>query len=91
MPGDRSIERIERAAVLHDDVVYSVPRPGRHHDVCQSMWRIGLPPEAQRVQGFVTSLGRFVDREEGVAIAREAGQIVGKTGPDRLLFSEDMW
>lgn len=85
------IERVERAAILHDDHVYSIPRPGRHHNICHAMHELGMPIEAQRVQGFTTSRGRFVDREEGVVIARAAGQIIRKTGPERLLFSEDMW
>lgn len=39
-------------------------------------------------QGFLTSTGRFVDREEAMLIARSAGQTtVAKTG----LISEDLY
>lgn len=49
---------------------------------------IGEEQLAGRHQGFLTSLGRFVDREEGMTLARRAGQTSsGKTG----LFSEDLY
>lgn len=86
------IETIERAAILYDCSVYSVPRPGRHHDVCHKMvLEYGLPTEAQHNQGFVTNTGRFVDRREACIIATAAGQIKNKTFPLYELFSEDMW
>lgn len=39
-------------------------------------------------QGFVTSMGRFVQRGEAAKIAFDNGQIVKGT---KLLFSEDLW
>jgi hypothetical protein len=39
----------------------------------------------------MTSLGRFVDREEALEIATRAGQIAAKTNPAWILLSEDMW
>ena len=85
------VETIEAAAIIHGDVVYSVPRPGRHHNVCHVMVAAGLPTDAQRYQGFVTSTGRYVDRKEAAVIAQAAGQIRVKTGPADTLFSEDVW
>ena len=85
------METIEAAAISHDGIVYSVPRPGRHHNVCHVMMAQGLPPETMRLQGFVTSTGRFVDRREAAIIARDAGQLLRKTNPTDLLFSEDVW
>lgn len=80
------------AAIWHQGVVYSVPRPGRHHDVVRMMnEKHGLGPGALRHQGFVTSAGRFVDRKEANLIARAADQIKVKTAPDHILFSEDLW
>jgi len=43
----------------------------------------------QRVQGFMTSKGRFVDRVEGKTIALDARQVYEGTGPQ--LFSEDLY
>ena len=43
------------------------------------------------IQGFITSLGRFVDREEGLKIAIEAGQVDKSKYYGRILFSEDIF
>lgn len=85
-------ERIAAAAIKVHEAVISVPRPGRHHTVFRALadagirWQVGT-----ETQGFVTSDGRFVDRDEGFQIANAAGQIVQKHGPATHLFSEDMW
>lgn len=89
-------ERIGRAAIKYkggsgDPIVWAVPQPGRHHDVIKSMAASGLGPDAMHDQGFRTSTGRFVDRVEGLAIAKAAGQVVEKHGNPNELYSEDMW
>lgn len=43
-----------------------------------------------RDQGFITSTGRYVDREEGFKIALAAKQITG-IGNGGVLCSEDLW
>jgi len=88
-------ERIERAAINYDDVgVVSLPKPARHHHIIGARYGVdktvtGGPDRA--VQGFITSEGRFVDRVEGLRIARAAKQVVRKQGNPHMLFSEDMW
>lgn len=43
-------------------------------------------------QGFITSTGRFVDREEAAAIAYAQGQVVpSEREPVRSLTSEDLY
>lgn len=43
-------------------------------------------------QGFVTDRGRFVGREEALAIATAAGQIQYRCGGDDIrLYSENLW
>ena len=42
-------------------------------------------------QGFLTSDCRFVDRVEGLAIAKKYNQIVVKHGLDTELYSEDIF
>lgn len=43
-------------------------------------------------QGFITSFGRFVEREKALQIAIDAKQVVeGKTYSSRILFSEDLF
>lgn len=45
-----------------------------------------------KAQGFLTSTGRFVSREEAWGIALAAGQIVRRVGGDEgRLFSENLW
>ncbi len=45
-----------------------------------------------RNQGFVTSMGRFVDREQAHIIAGEAGQITfNKYNENTKLYSEDIY
>jgi hypothetical protein len=42
------------------------------------------------VQGFLTSENRFVDRKEGLQIAKNSKQIIHKNFLNQL-FSEDLW
>lgn len=44
-------------------------------------------------QGFIDQWGVFMTREDALVVAREAGQLEGrtKTHPERLLFSEDLY
>ena len=44
----------------------------------------------ESVQGFYTNLGRFVDREEAMLIAREADQVISNSTFDEL-YSEDLY
>ena len=86
------LETITGSAIMHEGIMYSVPAPGRHHDVIRMMHeKHGLRNTDMRLQGFVTSTGRFVTREEAVPIATAAGQIIKKTCPAFQLFSEDVW
>lgn len=87
-------ERIIAASVQVHGVTLSFPPPGRHHTVLHAMsLDMGLDaielghPDAQ---GFLTSLGRHVDRIEAARIAKEAGQIEELNWPPEL-YSEDLW
>ena len=91
-----SQERIACAAMkIGAEVVASLPPPARHHSIIRALYDCtgddrltAVPPEAQ---GFLTNTGRFVGREEAFCIARDAGQIINKTPPSDMLFSEDLW
>lgn len=74
-------------------ILVSKEAPARHHDLLHGLAALGVGTETRvgSRQGFLTSTGRFVSREEGVAIARGADQIVRKTQPENQLFSEDLW
>ena len=47
--------------------------------------------KVKKTQGFVTSLGRFVDRREGWDIAEKANQIIIQSGGNGTLYSEDLY
>lgn len=89
-------ERIVAVAVRfwapHEDsprnrfqITATLPPPARHHDL---LWGLGrIPPEDQ---GFITSLGRFVQREAALQIAFTARQLTKAHAPPKL-YSEDLW
>ena len=73
------------------DLIISVPRPARHHHLLRGMYEPSRGRSNGWDQGFLTSRGRYVDREKGLKIAIKAGQIIEKQGNSAQLFSEDMW
>lgn len=83
---------IVASAIRYDGVVASIAKPARHHHIIYAMnMATGRKTGGDDEQGFLTSDGQFVDRNEACIIAREAGQIETKHGPDDMLFSEDLW
>lgn len=84
-------ERIVAAALIAGGVICFTPAPGRHHHVIHALAKNRAGEMSHGDQGFVTNTGRFVDREEGLAIAKSAGQIIKKNGNERELYSEDLW
>lgn len=86
-----SPELIISAAVYHEGLIFSMPRPNRHHHIVHKLHDMGLPKTTQRYQGFVTTTGRFVDRKEAAVIALANGQISRLKFVSDELFSEDLW
>lgn len=64
----------------------------RHHNCFQTLAilskDIGSHVKYEKVQGFITTLNKFVTRERAAKIAYEAGQIKMNVGK---LFSEDLY
>lgn len=61
----------------------------RHHDIMiRFLDELDKHPDAQ---GFYTSKGRFVGREEGYWIAKNAGQIINPHPQEGCLYSEDLY
>lgn len=77
--------KIVSAALLKNKCIY-ISRKG-HHDIFE-MEPIGVLRDAE--QGFVTENGYFVDREEGLSIAKHYDQIDNKYPPYDNLQSEDL-
>lgn len=81
---------IVAAAIRQHGKVYSVPAPGRHHNVIYRIARIEGKYQPDAEQGFLTEEGIFVDRIEAARIAMESKQIEQLNWPPNL-FSEDLW
>lgn len=73
-------------------VWFSYPK-ARHHNLLHLTREYGFKADhvAKMKQGFLTTKGRFVDREKALVIAKEANQLIKKTDPPHLLFSEDLF
>lgn len=64
----------------------------RHHSILWQQHKGHLFNKKENVQGFLTSYGRFVEREEAASIAIEAGQCLReKMTNHKMLFSEDLY
>ena len=85
------LEFIISAAVQHEEVIFSLPRPNRHYHIVHKMYDMGLPKTAQQHQGFLTTTGRFLDRKEAATLALSNGQISKLKFVSDELFSEDLW
>lgn len=97
-----SLERIERAAVrleavLYQDrgtgkrtpLVFDVPKPLRHDSaIMAAAAALRMDQLREHEQGFVTSTGRFVGREEAGGIAFASGQTTKRY---HRLMSEHVW
>lgn len=85
--------RIVGVAIRYDDVITAVmPAPNRHHNLISHIHGVtGRPVSGSAKQGFWTSTNRWVNRHDACVIARAANQLIRKTGPEDILFSEDVW
>jgi hypothetical protein len=73
-----------------DMLTVSAPPPARHHHLIHPIALAKTKPDDQ---GFLTSSGRYVGREEGLQIAMASGQpmIDHPSRHATQLFSEDLW
>ena len=75
-------ETVAAAAILVDGVIWTLPRPAYHSHVLRAYVDVNGRQARDEEQGFVTTTGRFVSREE-------AGTLCG--WPGRRLLTEDLW
>lgn len=84
--------QVVAAAIRVGGIVWHLPPPARHchlvHAWSQSHWHDGPTPIPAHEQGFWTSAGTFVGREEAARIAYRAKQL--SCLKDHL-YSEDLW
>lgn len=71
---------------------YSRPK-ARHHNLLWVMGEYGVDSHglAESIQGFLTSKGRFLTREEAMVMAVENYQLIGPATHQTKLFSEDLF
>lgn len=71
----------------------SLPAPARHHDILHAVYRIKDEQlVGSKEQGFLTSKGRYVSREQAWEIVVAAGQpLIPRDGQGGRLYSEDLW
>lgn len=83
---------ITHVAISHNGIIYSLPKPNRHHHVIAMMINeFGIKPPCSGEQGFVNDKGIFLDRVEAGKEAIAAGQTQKLQWTENLLFSEDLW
>lgn len=83
-------EIIVAAAVRTPTGVSHMPPPARHHHIVHKLHDEYRIVSAPKDQGFLTSYGRFVSREEAARIAVDSRQITVPQWGNKL-FSEDLW
>lgn len=71
----------------------SAPPPARHYNIIHALFEYTKKRTLPQDQGFLTSSGRFVEREEALQIALASGQpmIQHLSRHATQLFSEDLW
>ena len=91
--GSDDVTTVVAAAVrTSDGRVFSVRRPGRHHDVVHMMVeRFGIPQTGDQEQGFLLSDGTFCRRAAARTVAEQAGQLLPRAMDLKELYSEDVW
>lgn len=72
--------------------MWSLPRPNRHHNLF-ALAAFQNADASGCTQGFTTSTGRFVDREQAFEMTRTNGQPNRRSGNpgSKQLYSEDLW
>lgn len=89
-----AVETIVGVASYAYGKLYQLPKPYRHHDLLDIMYkeRGEVEQVAADEEGFYTSLGRYVNREEGLVIAKQANQILAERhNHPTELYSESVW
>jgi len=88
-------ERIISVALEGYGLIYSLPAPQRHHHIIHALYKLtGKSIGGDYQQGFITNIGRFVNRTEGYEIAKDAEQLLDLPHVPHTpgtLYSEDLW
>jgi len=87
------METIVAAAVMSESgLILTLPKPARHHTIINTAHELGYPKSCQRYQGFLTSTGRFVSRQDAAILVLNNGQLEKEDLKlSNMLFTEDLW
>lgn len=86
-----NVEFITGVAIVTNGKLFQLPKPNRHHHCIELAARQLNKPVSDGTQGFMTSTGRYVLREEALTIAKAANQLLPRHKHPRELFSESLW
>jgi len=85
-------EFVSTAAVrLQDGQVAIVTRPGKHEDILLFINYCNLPICETNGIGFLTTAGRYVDKESALELAVKSKQLVDRDHDSRELECGDLW
>jgi len=84
-------ETVDQVCIRVEGKLYPASRPARHADVLH--WLTANGVKGFREQGFMSSLGRFLTREQALQLAKESRQTFMQREPiaPPKLYSEDLW
>ncbi len=85
---------ITHVAIRFNGVIYSLPKPNRHHDVIRyiiELTGVETVNSHGEDQGFLDSAGKYWNRSEALIIAKNNGQLRKDRPILNKLFSENLW
>jgi hypothetical protein len=77
-------------AIKKDDIIFSLKKPKRHHDVIKYMIEEFKIDVKNGEQGFITHDNKFLNRKEAAEYVLKRKDITKLSWPP-LLYSEDLW
>lgn len=93
MSNDAERLPLTHVAIRVGGVVWSLPKPFRHHHIFQVMAHLGVTPTdgGERDQGFLDSAGRYLNRRQALVNASLHEQLKDGRTIGSILTSEDLW
>ncbi len=85
---------IVSAAIKINNLILSLPKPARHHNIIHEYNSYDLNPSLESEEGFLTDDGDFLRRVSAMrhVLIHDQLMIRGKDGyRGQELFSEDLW
>ena len=83
---------IVAVAIRFNELICHMPPPCRHSDVIKGCADAKMPLPIVGEQGFMTSSGKFLDRQEAALHAVTHDQVPrAKIHSNGKLYSEDLW